>query len=148
MRIYLDVCCLNRPFDDQTQPRIRLETDAVLVILRRLESEGWLWIGSEVLKNEIHRTPDVERMARVDSLTKHVHQVVDLDSTHIARAAELAAMGFGAADALHIACAEDAGVDVLLTTDDRLLKAAERGATRLRVAVKNPLRWLQDRGEI
>ena len=29
--IYLDVCCLNRPFDDQTQERIRLESEAVLL---------------------------------------------------------------------------------------------------------------------
>ena len=33
MRVYLDVCCLNRPFDDQSQDRIKLETDAVLSIL-------------------------------------------------------------------------------------------------------------------
>ncbi len=32
-QIYLDVCCLNRPFDDQRQDRIRLEADAVLLIL-------------------------------------------------------------------------------------------------------------------
>jgi hypothetical protein len=31
LRIYLDACCLNRPFDDQTQERIRLESEAVLL---------------------------------------------------------------------------------------------------------------------
>ncbi len=30
-RIYLDACCLNRPFDDQTQPRIALETQAIFL---------------------------------------------------------------------------------------------------------------------
>jgi hypothetical protein len=30
MVLYLDVCCLKRPFDDQAQPRIRIETEAVL----------------------------------------------------------------------------------------------------------------------
>ena len=34
MTIYLDMCCLKRPFDDQTQPRIALETAAVLAILQ------------------------------------------------------------------------------------------------------------------
>jgi len=40
-RIYLDACCLNRPFDDQTQPRIELETQAILTILRQCKSGQW-----------------------------------------------------------------------------------------------------------
>jgi hypothetical protein len=35
--IYLNVCCLNRPFDDQTQERIRLEAEAVLRILANIQ---------------------------------------------------------------------------------------------------------------
>jgi len=45
-KIYLDVCCLNRPFDDQTQARIRLEAEAVLIILAQCETGHWEWIGS------------------------------------------------------------------------------------------------------
>jgi hypothetical protein len=41
MKIYLDVCCLNRPFDDQTQDRIRLETEAVMLILGRIAAKDW-----------------------------------------------------------------------------------------------------------
>ncbi len=37
MKLYLDVCCLNRPFDDQPQDRVHLEAEAVLTILRHLE---------------------------------------------------------------------------------------------------------------
>jgi hypothetical protein len=33
MRVYLDMCCLKRPFDDQSQPRIHLESEAVLALL-------------------------------------------------------------------------------------------------------------------
>lgn len=33
MRVYLDICCLKRPFDDQSQPRIHLEAEAVLALL-------------------------------------------------------------------------------------------------------------------
>ncbi len=32
MRIYLDNCCLNRPFDDQAIIRIKLEAEAVIHI--------------------------------------------------------------------------------------------------------------------
>jgi hypothetical protein len=37
LRIYLDICYLNRPFDDQRQDRIRLESEAVPLILERGE---------------------------------------------------------------------------------------------------------------
>lgn len=52
-RIYLDACCLNRPFDDQTQDRIRLEAEAVLLILAHIEAGDWDMIGSEALEFEI-----------------------------------------------------------------------------------------------
>ena len=48
-KIYLDVCCLNRPFDDQTQARIRLEAEAILMILAQCETGHWEWIGSELV---------------------------------------------------------------------------------------------------
>ncbi|MDF2439948.1 MAG: hypothetical protein JWN98_932 [Abditibacteriota bacterium] len=38
MKIYLDVCCLKRPFDDQGQDRIHLESEAVLLILAHVEA--------------------------------------------------------------------------------------------------------------
>jgi len=40
MLVYLDVCCLNRPFDDQSQDRIHLESEAVLLILERCQSQA------------------------------------------------------------------------------------------------------------
>lgn len=43
MRIYLDVCCLNRPFDDQSQDRIHLEAEAVLAIIKQVEQGDWQW---------------------------------------------------------------------------------------------------------
>ena len=51
-------------------------------------------------------------------------------------------MGFGGRDSLHLACAEQAGVVVFLTTDDRLRRRAGRLAAQLRVAVANPVAWL------
>ena len=51
-RIYLDVCCLNRPFDDQRQARVRLEAEAVLLILGRCEAGTWQWLSSAVVEEE------------------------------------------------------------------------------------------------
>jgi hypothetical protein len=33
VKVYLDVSCLNRPFDNQGQARIRLEAEATALIL-------------------------------------------------------------------------------------------------------------------
>lgn len=40
--IYLDVCCLNSPFDDQTQERIHLEAEAVMLILNRCQNKSFI----------------------------------------------------------------------------------------------------------
>jgi hypothetical protein len=61
MRIYLDVCCYNRHFDDQTQDRIRLETEAVTAILARADHGEWELVGSTVHQMEVREMPDTER---------------------------------------------------------------------------------------
>ena len=143
-KIYLDVCCLNRPFDDQRQDRIRLEAEAVLLILTHLETGKWPWIGSEVLDLEIEQTPDPQRRHRVKLLTAHVHHYVLVKQAEVERAQQLEALGFHPFDALHLACAESGDADVFLTTDDKLLRRATRLSGQLHVQVENPLTWLKE----
>lgn len=144
-KIYLDACCLNRPFDDQTQDRIHLEAEAVLLILTHVEAGEWQWIGSEVLSFEIDQTPDPERRLRVKLLTtKNVHYTVLVEQAEVERAQQLGALGFHPFDALHLACAESGGAEVLLTTDSQLLRLASRLSGQLRVRVENPLAWLKE----
>ena len=61
MRVYLDCCSLQRPFDDRSQPRIAVEAEAVLVILALCESHHVRLISSEVFLFEIGRIPDQTR---------------------------------------------------------------------------------------
>ena len=142
VKIYLDVCCLNRPFDDQSQDRIRLEAEAVLLILIRVQNEDWIWYSSDVVFDEIEQTPDSKRRERVMQLNAHASDVYRLSETDIARAKVLTSLGFSNMDALHIACAESCGAGVFLTTDDRLFRRAARLAEQLQVVVENPLHWL------
>lgn len=65
VRIYLDVSCLNRPFDDQEQPRIRLEAAAVGMIFERFDEGEWIHISSEMATVEIDANTDLTRRARV-----------------------------------------------------------------------------------
>lgn len=143
-RIYLDNCCLNRPFDDQTQVRIRLESEAILLILARIEPGEWSWIGSDVLIDEIEQTPDPGKLARLQVVARYIQENVEISELELERARDLQSFGFQAYDALHIACAESAHSDVFLTTDDRLLKLAKRHSKKLSIKVENPLLWIEE----
>ena len=70
------------------------------------------------------------------------HGTVALTDVAISRAQELKALGFRTYDALHLACAEQATVDIFLTTDDRVLCIATRHTAQLQVRMVNPLAWL------
>ncbi|MBI5296205.1 MAG: PIN domain-containing protein [Chloroflexi bacterium] len=143
-KVYLDTCCLNRPFDDQTQERVRLEAEAVLAILSRIEKGEWDWIGSEVLMDEIEQTPDTQKLSRARLLSGFIKQMVEIGEKEAKRAKDLQKDGFQVFDALHIACAEGAKADVFLSTDDRLLKLAKRISKRLKIRVVNPLVWVEE----
>jgi len=144
MKVYLDNCALNRPFDDQSQERIRLETEAVMLIFSRLERKEWTWIGSQALEIEIEMTPDPGQRSRLQRVTDYVRQSIIIGPEEIERARELEKAGFIGFDAVHPACAESGKADVFLTTDDRLLKLAKRKAKQLQVKVENPLDWAKE----
>ncbi len=143
-KIYLDTCCLNRPFDDQTQTRIRLEAEAVLAILAQIENGEWDWVGSNVLEDEVEQIPDTQKLSRVSLFLDFVEKGISIGEKEVERAKNLEKKGFQLFDALHIACAESAKVDIFLSTDDRLLKLAKRLSNYLEVRVENPLIWVTE----
>ena len=69
---------------------------------------------------------------------------VRLETAMVPRAEELQQLGLKAYDALHVASAERGGADALLTTDDRLIRVAQRHSSSVHVQVVNPLRWIQE----
>ncbi len=115
MRVYLDTCCLNRPFDNQEQERIREETEAVRLVFSRIEHDGWEWIGSQVLTYEVSMVPDAERRIILEHWLFWMSTKVTIDESVILRAEDLKIRGFQTADALPIAAAGKAR-RVLLTT--------------------------------
>ena len=141
--VYLDTCCLNRPSDDQTQPRVRLESEAVLTILAAVEAGSIEWLGGTAVLGEVRRNPDPDLRRRALQLLRLVTRWVSIEAGEAARGETLTQLvGLTAFDALHVALAERGRADVLLTTDDRLLRRAARHAAALHVPVENPLAWL------
>ena len=143
--VYLDNCVLNRPFDDQSQERIRLETEAIILLLARLQRKEWTWLGSQALELEIDKIPDAEQQSRLRRVLAFVGLTLELGEKEFERARELQRLGFTGFDAVHLACAEIGKADVFLTTDDRLLRLAKRVAKKLYVRVENPLDWMKER---
>ena len=81
MRIYLDNCCYNRPFDDQTQERIHLESEAILTILKRGQLNVYEIVGSEMLELEMERMGDETKKRKVKELYQVTHMPVSY--THL-----------------------------------------------------------------
>jgi len=140
MKLYLDVCCLNRPFDDQSQNRVRLEAEAMLSILELAEADELEIIGSDIIDDELSQMPDNERREKVELLLALASSRVTLTLTIEQRATELQKQNISTFDALHLASAESAQADYFLTTDDDLLRKAKRAG--LKVKVENPAKWL------
>ena len=142
--VYLDACCLNRPFDDQLQLRVRLESESILWLLNNVQLGHWSWPSSQVLEWKISQTPSVPRRERVLQLFGFVTTVGSTTDAMLDRAAQLQQLGFKAFDGLHLACAELSKCDVFLTTDDRLLRLSRRVASQLFVRVENPVDWVRE----
>jgi predicted nucleic acid-binding protein len=125
MRIYLDNCCLQRPLDDQTHPRVRVETEALFVVLVAVQAGHLNLLGSEALDYELGRIPDPVRRADVQA-------VLALSKEHLAvtdevelLAQDFEQLGVRALDALHLALASFYKADFFVTCDDPLFRKAQ-----------------------
>lgn len=141
-KIYLDCCCLNRPFDDQSDPLVHLEAEAIKIILALCEKGFFEFLTSEILKFEIEKTPEILRREKLKTLESIARKSIKLDEGIIKRAKIFEEYGVKAIDALHLACAEREA-QVLLTVDRKFLKKA-KGIEDLKIEVKNPIEWLME----
>ncbi len=99
-------------------------------------------VSSEYLAFEVGQHPDPDRSHRILVLLGLATDFVKLSARVAARARELEQFGLRGLDALHIASAEAASVDLLVTTDNRMLRRAHRAGMRLTVRVVSPMEAL------
>jgi predicted nucleic acid-binding protein len=137
-RVYLDMCALKRPFDDQRQPRVRDEATAVADIIARVEAGEVALVRSPAHLVENEANPREDRRLAAALWIDGAAVDVALDAPVEARAAELTALGFHPLHALHVAFAERAGARWFVTCDDDLLRRAGRLGGALRTEVVAP----------
>lgn len=140
-RIYLDVCVLSRPFDDQAQARIRLETEAVKLILSHVKQGSLRLIVSPIHLIEIEAIGESEERQTLQRILREMGHRPKFDTLAARRRAEeLTRSKIGVADAVHLAFAEQSRAD-FVTVDDRLLKRAQRAD--LLIWIGSPLEYCE-----
>lgn len=142
MVLYLDNSVLNRPFDDQRQPRIWFETLAFSLVLSLIEAGAVETVCSAIHRIENNASSAAIRRRFVERCLELAKVRPRLENAVEARAQQLQGEGFSALDALHLASAEHAGADCFLTCDDRLIR---RYSGTLKVL--NPQTFINTLGE-
>ena len=125
MRIYLDCCCLQRPFDDQTQPRIKVEAEAVLAILASMQAGDISLLCSEALDYEVSRIPDEGRRSEVMAILALASAYLEITEGVEELAEALENSGISPMDAVHLALASIADADFFCTCDDKLVRKGQ-----------------------
>ena len=141
LKLYLDMCCYNRPYDDQQQTRIHLESLAKLHIQQSLADGVFNFVWSFILEFENSKNPYPLRRETILKFSYRCNQYIDESNTDdvIKIAKPIMESGVKEKDALHVACAIYASCDCFLTTDDRLLKY-----TTERIKIMTPAQFVNE----
>jgi predicted nucleic acid-binding protein len=140
MRIYLDNCCFNRPFDNQSNIRVKLETDAKLYVQMMIRTGKIELAWSYILDFENEANPFFERKYTIEKW-RHL-STVDIDENNdiILISRNFEKIGLKAKDALHLACAVASGCEYFLTTDDIIQKKTQNVKE---IKILNPIEFIK-----
>ncbi|MCL2047219.1 MAG: hypothetical protein FWG87_00690 [Defluviitaleaceae bacterium] len=141
LKLYLDMCCFNRPYDDQQQARIHVESLAKLSIQQLLTVGALEFVWSYILEFENSRNRYKLRQDTIHKFSYRCVQYVDEtnEDSIIKIALPIMAQGVKEKDSLHVACAVYSACDYFITTDDRLLKYKDD-----RIKLLNPVQFIEE----
>ncbi len=125
MRIYLDSCCFNRPYDNQSNQRVSMETNAIQQVQNEIRTGNIDLATSYILRYENDKSPFLVKKTYIeDFIQKYssVYVTSDREADMVSIAKDIIDTGVKQYDAYHVACAILAKCDYFLSTDKRLLK--------------------------
>jgi len=123
-KLYLDMNIYNRPFDDQSQVRVKLETIAINAILKTIKSGRFTLLWSFMVEFENSLNPYDDVRIEIEMVLKLASEYVNMSDEILEAAKEMESVGIKPRDAVHLACAIKAKADWFLTCDDKLIKKA------------------------
>jgi len=138
MKVYLDNCCFNRPFDDQSSLVVRLETEAKLHIQELVLKGKLQLLWSFVLDYENASNPFDEVRNRIAEWKKLASADCSLSKDVSDKALELVQLGLRQMDASHVACAIVMGAAYFLTVDKKILSKPITG-----IEAMNPIDFVR-----
>jgi predicted nucleic acid-binding protein len=140
MRVYLDNCCYNRPYDKQNQPRIQIETVAKLQIQELVRNGVLELVCSFISRFENGKNPNESNRISIEQFFHYAVDYIGLENISRIRDKrnKFVSLGVKMKDAAHLACAVEAGCEYLITTDDRFVKRCKG----LGIVVCNPVTFL------
>jgi predicted nucleic acid-binding protein len=142
LKLYLDLCVYNRPFDFQGYDRIALESNAFIYLLEKIENENYSLVVSDALFYENNKNPNDQKKKQIFSYFKLAKENIKIDNFDIKRAKELIKIGFNEMDALHIAVAEKSKTDYFITCDDKIVKLYRKHNDLIRTIISNILEFI------
>ncbi len=125
MLVYLDNCCFNRPFDDQLQVRVLLETEAKLAVQERIRSGVLRLAWSYMMDFENEANPFEDRRISISHWRELASADISASDAVVSRALRMNQLGFKPKDSIHLSCAIEAGCALFLTTDTGILKKSD-----------------------
>jgi len=136
----MDLCCFNRPFDDQVQQKIYLETEAKLFIQDKIKRKFFNLVWSYMLDYENFANPDPEARISIYKWRKLATINIIASNKTLNNANIFHKKGFGVKDSIHIACAIEAKAKYFLTVDKGILK---RRMDVDKTRIINPIEFIQ-----
>jgi len=120
------MCVYNRPFDDQSQPRIMIETQIFIMMLVMVSGGRFVLVNSFALEYENSKNPNIENMLKISDFLGYSAEYISCDDGILDRSLEFEKYDLMGMDAVHVACAEKAKADFFVTCDDDLIKKLGR----------------------
>ncbi len=142
LKIYLDNCSYNRPFDDQTQVRIQLETIAKLFIQSCVRDGVYSLCWSFMLDYENSKNPYEDKRSAIAPWKEIASDYCPKRENILSRGRDIMKYGIKNADALHVACALERHCDYFITTDARLTRKSIEG-----IKLINPIDFIRETEE-
>ena len=138
-KVYLDNCSYNRPFDNQSQMRVRLETEAKLYIQSCVREKKYSLVWSYMLDYENDDNPYEEKKSAIAPWKEIADDYCPSSDDILTAGRKMMEYGIKAKDALHIACAIKSGCEYFITTDDELTNK-----TIANIKIINPIDFVRE----
>jgi predicted nucleic acid-binding protein len=142
--VYFDSCCFSRPFTDMGIARNQRDASSFRIVQALIHNGRVRFACSNFLFKVISKTEPPALRRQVLALIPRPDVLVPQHSRLARRISEISNIGLDDGDSIHTACAEAAGADFLLTTDDDFAELARQNAILLAVKVVLIHDWLDE----